>query len=238
MATEPILSPDSAHSLAVPPVGRTAKEGGTTRPEAPQGLEFERYYTAPGVHPFDTVEWELRDAVISNERGEKVFEQKGVEVPKFWSQTATNVVVSKYFRGHLGTSERETSVKQLIDRVVNTIASWADATATRSRSGAWSPSMLKTASTMTTRLPDGPLNVMRSSAPTMSVRLPAVTTAGGSRRWRSAKARARWVSNCCTGHAAANTGWRAAPRPTIGARRQRPNSISTTSPVPTEFAPC
>ena len=62
------------------------------------------------------------DAVIANERGKIVFEQKDVEVPKFWSQLATNVVVSKYFRGHVGTPERETSVKQLIDRVVNTIA--------------------------------------------------------------------------------------------------------------------
>ena len=72
------------------------------------GLEFERYFTAPGVDPFDAVEWEPRDAVIGNEKGETVFEQKDVEVPKFWSQTATNVVVPKYFRGQLGTPERET----------------------------------------------------------------------------------------------------------------------------------
>ncbi len=72
------------------------------------GLRFERYFTTPGVDPFDAVEWELRDAVITDERGEKVFEQNGVEVPKTWSQTATNVVVSKYFRGQLGTPERET----------------------------------------------------------------------------------------------------------------------------------
>src|SRR4026207_790718 len=71
------------------------------------GLEFHRYFTQPGVDPFDAVEWELRDAVTGSETGEKVFEQKGVEVPKFWSQTATNVVVSKYFRGHLGTTGRE-----------------------------------------------------------------------------------------------------------------------------------
>jgi len=89
-----------------------------------RGLHFERYYTTPGEDPFDAVEWELRDAVISNEKGEKVFEQKGVEMPKFWSQTATNVVVSKYFRGHIGSPDRERSVRQLIGRVADTLAAW------------------------------------------------------------------------------------------------------------------
>src|SRR4029079_4513709 len=70
--------------------------------------------------------WETRTAAIGNESGKLVFEQKDVEVPAFWSQLATNVVVSKYFRGHVGTPERETSVRQLIDRVVNTIAAWAE----------------------------------------------------------------------------------------------------------------
>ncbi len=87
-------------------------------------LAFDRRFTQPGVDPFDAVEWEQRDAVIGNERGEKVFEQKGVEVPKSWSQTATNVVVSKYFRGHLGTPGRERSVRQLIGRVVDTMTGW------------------------------------------------------------------------------------------------------------------
>jgi ribonucleoside-diphosphate reductase alpha chain len=89
-----------------------------------RGLRFERYFTTPGVDPFDTVEWELRNALISNEKGEKVFEQKDVEMPKFWSQTATNVVVSKYFRGQLGSPDRERSVRQLIGRVVDTVAAW------------------------------------------------------------------------------------------------------------------
>lgn len=89
-----------------------------------RGLTFERYFTKPGVHPFDQVEWELRTAVISNEKGEKIFEQKDVEIPKFWSMTATNVVVSKYFHGSLGSPEREHSVKQLIDRVARTIYKW------------------------------------------------------------------------------------------------------------------
>jgi ribonucleoside-diphosphate reductase alpha chain len=91
-----------------------------------KGLTFERRWTRPGTHPYDEITWEYRTAGIANESGKSVFEQKDVEVPDFWSQLATNVVVSKYFRGHIGTPERETSVKQLIDRVVNTIAAWAE----------------------------------------------------------------------------------------------------------------
>ena len=90
------------------------------------GLTFERRWTRPDVHPYDEIAWEYRTAGIANETGKSVFEQKDVEVPDFWSQLATNVVVSKYFRGHLGTPERETSVRQLIDRVVNTITAWAE----------------------------------------------------------------------------------------------------------------
>ncbi|MCX6134076.1 MAG: vitamin B12-dependent ribonucleotide reductase [Ignavibacteriales bacterium] len=89
-----------------------------------RGLKFQRYFSKPGVHPFDEVEWELRTAVISNEKGEKIFEQKDVEIPKSWSMTATNVVVSKYFHGKLGSSQRERSVKQLIERVARTITNW------------------------------------------------------------------------------------------------------------------
>jgi ribonucleoside-diphosphate reductase alpha chain len=91
-----------------------------------KGLHFPRRWTRPGVHPYDEIEWETRTASIGNEKGVSVFEQKGVEVPAFWSQLATNVVVSKYFRGHLNSPGRETSVRQLIDRVVNTIATWAE----------------------------------------------------------------------------------------------------------------
>ena len=91
------------------------------------GLEFLRFFSREGVDPFDEVEWELRSAVIGNEKGETVFEQRDVEIPKAWSQQATNIVVSKYFRGQLGTPERERSVKQLIGRVVDTITNWARA---------------------------------------------------------------------------------------------------------------
>src|SRR3990172_4392491 len=87
-------------------------------------IPIERYFTTPGVHPYDEVEWEIRTASITGEDGVPVFEQKDVEVPAFWSQTATNVVVSKYFRGPLGTPQRERSVRQLIDRVVDTLTEW------------------------------------------------------------------------------------------------------------------
>ncbi|HTQ81515.1 MAG TPA: vitamin B12-dependent ribonucleotide reductase, partial [Thermoanaerobaculia bacterium] len=111
MATQPV-HPEKADSQV--PVREVAE----------RGIRFERRFTTPGVDPFDTVEWELRDAVITNERGETVFEQRGVEMPKFWSQTATNVVVSKYFRGQIGSPQRERSVRQLIGRVADTIAEW------------------------------------------------------------------------------------------------------------------
>ncbi len=88
------------------------------------GLRFQRYFTKSEVHPFDEIEWESRTATISNEKGEKIFEQKNVEIPKSWSMTATNVVVSKYFHGTLGMPDREHSVKQLVDRVARTILKW------------------------------------------------------------------------------------------------------------------
>ena len=89
------------------------------------GLEFARVFSREGVDPFDEIEWETRSAVIGNERGEMVFEQRDVEIPKAWSQQATNIVVSKYFRGQLHTPERERSVRQLISRVVDAITGWA-----------------------------------------------------------------------------------------------------------------
>jgi ribonucleoside-diphosphate reductase alpha chain len=88
-----------------------------------EGLSIRRYFTMPGEHPYDAVEWELRDARIGH--GDKVsFEQPGVEFPKSWSQNATNIVAQKYFRGQLGSPAREHSVKQMISRVSGTIASW------------------------------------------------------------------------------------------------------------------
>jgi ribonucleoside-diphosphate reductase alpha chain len=97
-------------------------EGGARR----AGVKLERYFTRPGVDPMSQVEWDLRSAVIAGEDGRVVFEQRDVEVPRAWSQTATNVVVSKYFRGPVNTSRRETSVRQLITRVVDTITAWGE----------------------------------------------------------------------------------------------------------------
>jgi len=88
------------------------------------GLSVPRYFTTPGVDPADEMAWELRTASISGEDGKAVFEQKDVEVPKTWSMLATNVVASKYFRGTPGTPERESSVRRLVARVVDTITRW------------------------------------------------------------------------------------------------------------------
>jgi ribonucleoside-diphosphate reductase alpha chain len=88
-----------------------------------EGLSIRRYFTTPGAHPFDAIEWELRTARIGH--GDKVsFEQRDVEFPKSWSQNATNIVAQKYFRGQLGSPARESSVKQMIGRVAGTIAGW------------------------------------------------------------------------------------------------------------------
>ena len=102
-----------------------AQESTRRSVSAASGLRFPRVFTQAGIDPFDEIEWELRSAVIGSERGEIVFEQRDVEIPKAWSQQATNIVVSKYFRGQLGTPEREYSIKQLIGRVVDAITQWA-----------------------------------------------------------------------------------------------------------------
>src|SRR5215831_14866276 len=100
-----------------------------------KGLRFGRFFTPPGSHAYDLVEWERRTAAITGEKGQVIFEQKDVEVPRSWSQLAINVVAQKYFRGSperpagsperpAGGPERETSVRQIIDRVVDTLARW------------------------------------------------------------------------------------------------------------------
>ena len=88
------------------------------------GIEFPRHFTSKGVSPYGQVEWEARTASIANEKGEILFQQEGVEVPKAWSQSATNIVVSKYFHGQVGTPDRERSVRQLIERVARTMTDW------------------------------------------------------------------------------------------------------------------
>jgi ribonucleoside-diphosphate reductase alpha chain len=106
----------------------TASEGASARVARGEGprLSFTRRLSKPSVDPFSTVEWEKRDAIIQGEGGKTVFEQRDVEFPAAWSQLATNVVTSKYFRGQLGTPKREQSVRQLIGRVVTTIVGWGE----------------------------------------------------------------------------------------------------------------
>src|SRR5437773_8782646 len=104
--------------------GARAPKNGNGHHSKAKGLRFGRFFTPPGSHAYDLVEWERRTAAITGEKGQVIFEQKDVEVPRSWSQLAINVVAQKYFRGSPGSPERETSVRQIIDRVVDTIARW------------------------------------------------------------------------------------------------------------------
>ncbi len=127
MASEPTVqsgNPDipKRPTPEIAPPRKTSKRAPAGEPG--RGIAFRRRYTEPGQDPYALIEWERRDAVIGNEKGETIFEQRGVEVPKTWSQTATNVVVSKYFRGQLDTPGRESSVRQLVSRVVDTMLGW------------------------------------------------------------------------------------------------------------------
>ncbi len=105
---------------------KAADEVVNTVVDAETSVAPTRYFTVPGIDPFDAIDWELRDAHIPGKDG-PTFEQKDVEFPKFWSQTATNIVAQKYFRGRMASPERERSVKQMIGRVVDTIGGWGRA---------------------------------------------------------------------------------------------------------------
>src|SRR5713101_3522017 len=122
----PTQKPSTDRPVSAPANGtnghKSAPAAGTRRNRT--GMPWKRYFTKPGVGAFNEVEWETRAASITNEKGEVVFEQRDVEIPRGWSQVATNVVVSKYFRGVLGAADRERSVKQLIGRVARTIHQW------------------------------------------------------------------------------------------------------------------
>jgi ribonucleoside-diphosphate reductase alpha chain len=108
--------PQSATTPASTPLARSAS--------AAPGLKFDRHFTRPGVSPLDEVQWELRDAVIQDYKGNLIFEQKNVEVPADWSMTATNIVASKYLHGRVGTPERESGVRALISRVAESMRDW------------------------------------------------------------------------------------------------------------------
>jgi ribonucleoside-diphosphate reductase alpha chain len=123
MATQPPVVPAES---SVRVENRPEAKGLEPKPEKrSKGLSFKRFFSTEGVHPYDQLEWDTRSAIIKDESGRPVFEQKDIEAPKSWSQQATNIVASKYFRGAMGSPEREYSVKQLVSRVVETIAGWA-----------------------------------------------------------------------------------------------------------------
>jgi ribonucleoside-diphosphate reductase alpha chain len=107
-------------------VKAAVSERGATAGKSLKGLTFHRVFSDPSVSPYEALEWDLRTAAITSEKGETIFEQKNVEVPRSWSQTATNIVAQKYFHGRLGSSERESSVKQLIERVAATITGYGE----------------------------------------------------------------------------------------------------------------
>src|SRR5215831_19024421 len=105
-------------------VRRTRQFAKGERTSVKRGLPIERVFSDERIKPFDQVEWERRTAEIADDNGKIIFKQENVEVPKTWSLLATKVVVSKYFYGEQGTSERETSVRQLLHRICRTIADW------------------------------------------------------------------------------------------------------------------
>src|SRR5262252_673771 len=105
-------------------VRRTRQIAKDDRTSVKRGLPIKRVFSDERIKPFDQVEWERRTAEIADDGGKMIFKQANVEVPKSWSLLATKVVVSKYFYGEQGTSERETSVRQLIHRITRTIADW------------------------------------------------------------------------------------------------------------------
>ncbi len=107
-------------------VGTVAPQTRTESRANKTGLVFKRYFTDGKVSPYDKLEWEKRTALIGNEKGVTIFRQDDVEMPKSWSQTATNIVASKYFHGRLNTHEREGGIRQLIGRVADTIARWGE----------------------------------------------------------------------------------------------------------------
>src|SRR5258707_12738070 len=123
MATAKAKDPVSTTGTSSIPVATAAEEYVNAVVDAEAQVAPRRFFTIPGRDPFDEIEWEFRDATIPGKNG-PAFEQRNVEFPKFWSQTATNIVAQKYFRGRMTSPERESSVRQMIGRVVATIVAW------------------------------------------------------------------------------------------------------------------
>src|SRR6266699_3445294 len=122
---------DARHELLSPTAARSSRRANSTKSNrrtvptpTENALKIERVFSDGRIKPFDQIEWERRTAEITDDSGKVIFKQENVEVPKSWSVLATKVVVSKYFYGEQNTPERETSVKQLIQRVCRTIADW------------------------------------------------------------------------------------------------------------------
>src|SRR4051812_21640290 len=123
-ATEDVLSIPTHQNRRRPSTVTATRSPKTTPPEPKKSLKVDRVFSDPKISPFDQLEWERRTAEITDDAGKVIFKQENVEVPKSWSLLATKVVVSKYFYGEQNTSERETSVRQLIHRITRTIADW------------------------------------------------------------------------------------------------------------------
>src|SRR5512141_2127640 len=120
MQEKPMAEPTPTSKVSTGAAGSDTTSRPATKRKAP-GLTFRRHFTQPGASSYDTVEWELRTAQITDTQGGVIFEQQNVEIPKDWSMTATNIVASKYLHGKVGTPHRETGVRQLVTRVAETI---------------------------------------------------------------------------------------------------------------------
>src|ERR1039457_3667545 len=123
-AREEISSPASHAGRRRTPKVSASRELKGGKSTGRKSLTIERVFSDPKIKPFDQIDWEKRTAEITDDAGKVIFKQENVEVPKSWSLLATKVVVSKYFYGEQHTSERETSVRQLIHRICRTIADW------------------------------------------------------------------------------------------------------------------
>jgi ribonucleoside-diphosphate reductase alpha chain len=120
-----VIANQKTGTTKVKTTNRNGRKPATSRRNSKRKpIRIERRFTVPGIHPYEGITWETRSAVITNESGEVIFEQNNVEIPSAWTQLATNVVVSKYFKGAVDRPGREHSVRQIVDRVVKTIKGW------------------------------------------------------------------------------------------------------------------